>query len=124
MVSWFGPQNQAGFDLSVAPQNRRREVTAWKQVGLGFPILASRLVEAQRWVVHVASSRRLRRVEAEDGRIDAMDCVGLFYPKITILYVLGPRGNLVFSLLLGPINRTLEGWDSLPLHHLSYAIPR
>jgi hypothetical protein len=20
-VSWFGPQNQAGFDLSVAPQN-------------------------------------------------------------------------------------------------------
>jgi hypothetical protein len=28
MVSWFGPQNQAGFDLSVAPQNRRREVGA------------------------------------------------------------------------------------------------
>jgi hypothetical protein len=26
MVSWFGPQNQAGFGLSVAPQNRRREV--------------------------------------------------------------------------------------------------
>jgi hypothetical protein len=22
-VSWFGPQNQAGYDLSVAPQNRR-----------------------------------------------------------------------------------------------------
>jgi hypothetical protein len=28
MVSWFGPQNQAGFGLSVAPQNRRREVSA------------------------------------------------------------------------------------------------
>jgi hypothetical protein len=28
MVSWFGPQNQEGFDLSVAPQNRRREVDA------------------------------------------------------------------------------------------------
>jgi hypothetical protein len=27
-VFWFGPQNQAGFDLSVAPQNRRREVDA------------------------------------------------------------------------------------------------
>jgi hypothetical protein len=27
-VSWFGPQNQAGFGLSVAPQNRRREVSA------------------------------------------------------------------------------------------------
>jgi hypothetical protein len=27
-VFWFGPQNQAGFGLSVAPQNRRREVGA------------------------------------------------------------------------------------------------
>jgi hypothetical protein len=26
MVSWFGPQNQVGFGLSVAPQNQRREV--------------------------------------------------------------------------------------------------
>jgi hypothetical protein len=26
MVSWFGPQNHVGFGLSVAPQNRRREV--------------------------------------------------------------------------------------------------
>jgi hypothetical protein len=25
-VSWFGPQNQADFSLSVAPQNRQREV--------------------------------------------------------------------------------------------------
>jgi hypothetical protein len=28
MVSWFGPQNHADFSLSVAPQNRRREVSA------------------------------------------------------------------------------------------------
>jgi hypothetical protein len=27
-VFWFVPQNQAGFGLSVAPQNRRREVSA------------------------------------------------------------------------------------------------
>jgi hypothetical protein len=27
-VSWFGLQNQADFGLSVAPQNRRREVGA------------------------------------------------------------------------------------------------
>jgi hypothetical protein len=27
-ISWFGPQNQVGFGLSVAPQNRRREVSA------------------------------------------------------------------------------------------------
>jgi hypothetical protein len=26
-VSWFGPQNQVGFGLSVVPQNRRREVS-------------------------------------------------------------------------------------------------
>jgi hypothetical protein len=28
MVSWFGPQNQVGYGLSVAPQNRWREVDA------------------------------------------------------------------------------------------------
>jgi hypothetical protein len=27
-VSWFMPQNQVGFGLSVVPQNRRREVGA------------------------------------------------------------------------------------------------
>jgi hypothetical protein len=27
-VSWFGPQNQVGFGLLVAPQNQRREVSA------------------------------------------------------------------------------------------------
>jgi hypothetical protein len=27
-VSWFAPQNQVDFDLSSAPQNRRREVGA------------------------------------------------------------------------------------------------
>jgi hypothetical protein len=25
-IFWFGPQNQVGFSLSVAPQNRRREI--------------------------------------------------------------------------------------------------
>jgi hypothetical protein len=30
MVSWFGPQNQVGFNLSVAPQNRWREVDVWR----------------------------------------------------------------------------------------------
>jgi hypothetical protein len=27
-ISWFGPQNQVGFGLSIAPQNRQREVGA------------------------------------------------------------------------------------------------
>jgi hypothetical protein len=54
-------------------------------------------------------------VEAEDGRVDATGCVGLFYPKNVVSSVLGPRGIVVFILLLGPINRTLEEWSSFPL---------
>ena len=69
---------------------------AWKQVTLGFPSLASRLVEARLLVVLVASSWRSRGVEAEDGRVDATGCVGPFYPKIFIFYVLGRRGSIVF----------------------------
>jgi hypothetical protein len=47
----------------------RRDLAAcfvWKQVGLGFPSLASRLSEARRRVVHVAPSRRLRQSQIED----------------------------------------------------------
>jgi hypothetical protein len=44
---WFGPQNQAGFGLSVAPQKRRREV------GVG----------------HVSRSSSLLRVEASLARV-------------------------------------------------------
>jgi hypothetical protein len=28
MISWFSPQNHVGIGLSVAPQNRQREVDA------------------------------------------------------------------------------------------------
>jgi hypothetical protein len=35
---------------------------------------------------YVASSRRSHGDEAKDGRVDAMGCIGLFYP------------NLMFSL--------------------------
>jgi hypothetical protein len=59
-VFWFGPQNQAGYDLSVVPENQwddeddagtHQDLAAcftWKPVGLGFPSLASGLVEARR----------------------------------------------------------------------------
>jgi hypothetical protein len=56
-------------------------------------------------MVHVTSSRRLRRVQAEDRRIDATDCVRPFYSNFTVFYVLVSRGILVFSFLLEPINR-------------------
>jgi hypothetical protein len=58
MLSWFGTQNQLDDDFLVAPQNRQEDEMAWgthrglaacftwKQVGLGFPSLVSRLVEA------------------------------------------------------------------------------
>jgi hypothetical protein len=59
---------------------------------------ASKLAE-ERWrVVHVASSRRLCEDEAEDGWVNAMGCIGLFYPYFTIFIVLGPRGILVFLI--------------------------
>jgi hypothetical protein len=53
----------------------------------------------------VASSRRSREDEAEDEQVNAMDCIGLFYPKFVIFVVLGPRGSFVISF---PINRTLR----------------
>jgi hypothetical protein len=62
---------------------------AWKQVWLGFPS------EARRWVVHVAPSRRLRRRQVEDGRVDATDCIGPCYPTFVVFNVLCPRGIVV-----------------------------
>jgi hypothetical protein len=47
------------------------------------------------WMVHMASSRRLHGVEAENGRVDASGCIGLFYPNFAIFIVLGPKGILV-----------------------------
>jgi hypothetical protein len=72
--SSFRPQNQADDDLSVAPQ---------KPMGGG-------------WVVHVPSPRGSHEDEAEDGRINAMGCIRLFYPYFTIFVVLDPRGILIF----------------------------
>jgi hypothetical protein len=66
---------------------------AWKRVRLGFPSLASRLAEAR------------SGDEAEDGRVDAMGCIRLFYPNFTVFIVLGHKDSLVISF---PINRTLR----------------
>jgi hypothetical protein len=68
----------------------------WKQIGLEFSSLASRLVEAHQRVVHVAPSMSLHRVQTEGGRIDAMGCIGPLYPRIVVFYVLGSRGIVVF----------------------------
>jgi hypothetical protein len=50
MVSWFGPQNQAGFGLSVAPQNRRREV------GAGHALRSSSLLGVEASLARVSQS--------------------------------------------------------------------
>jgi hypothetical protein len=79
-------------------QDTHRDLVAcfmWKQVGLGFPSLASRLTEARRRVVHVAPSWRLHRSQVKDGRVDAMDCIRHFYPTFAVFNVLGHRGIVV-----------------------------
>jgi hypothetical protein len=40
-VSWFGPQNQASFGLSIAPQNR------WRKVGAGHASRSSGLLHVE-----------------------------------------------------------------------------
>jgi hypothetical protein len=93
--------------LWVVPQNRWREdgtghasrsagLLHLKQVTLEFSSLASRLAEAQRRVVHVASSWRLHQDQVKDGWVDAMGNVGPCYPYFTVFYTLGPRGIIVF----------------------------
>jgi hypothetical protein len=67
-------------------------------------------------MVHIASSRRLCGVKAEDGWVDVTGCIRLFYPNFTVFIVLGTKGILIlFSLLIGNINRIYGGWSSLRL---------
>jgi hypothetical protein len=45
--------------------------------------------------MHVAPSQRLRRRQVEDGQVDAMGCVGLYYPIFAVFNVLVTRGIVV-----------------------------
>jgi hypothetical protein len=49
-------------------------------------------------MVNVASSQRLCGDEFEDGWVDAMDCIRLFYLNFVVFFVLGHRGSLVINL--------------------------
>jgi hypothetical protein len=49
-VSWFGPQNQVGFGLSVAPQNR------WREVGAGHASRSSDLLRVEASLARVSQS--------------------------------------------------------------------
>jgi hypothetical protein len=85
-VSWFGPQNHVGYGLSIVPQNRWED-----EDGVGHALRSSGLLylEASRArvsqsglktgggatrMVHVASSRRSRGSEADDGWSDGIGC--------------------------------------------------
>jgi predicted membrane-bound mannosyltransferase len=79
-------------------QRETRDEIRWLVVALGFSSLALRLTEAQLRVVHMASSWRLCREEAEDGWVDVTDCFGPFYHKIVVFSVLGSSDIVVFCL--------------------------
>jgi hypothetical protein len=49
-VSWFGPQNQADFSLSVVPQNR------WRDVGAGHTSRSSSLLGIEASLARVSQS--------------------------------------------------------------------
>jgi hypothetical protein len=127
IVSWFGPQNQVGCGLLVAPQNQRED-----EDGVGHASRSSGLLHLKAslarvslyilntgrgvvWMGHVASSRRSRGDEAEDGRVIAMGCIRLFYPNFAISVVLGHKGSLVINF---SINRSpsIGGEDQVFSH--------
>jgi hypothetical protein len=108
MVSWCVRQNQAGYGLSVVPQNRRED-----EDGIGHALRASGLLclEASQarvsqsglktsggvaLMVHMASSRRSRGDEVVDERVDAMGCIRTCYPYFVVFSVLGTMGISVF----------------------------
>jgi hypothetical protein len=79
MVSWFVPQNLAGYGLSVAPQNQREDEDGAGHTSRSSSLLrmeasrarvfqfASKLAEARHQVVHVALSCRLHRDQVKNG---------------------------------------------------------
>jgi hypothetical protein len=67
----------------------------WKQVWLGFFSLASRMVAVRGWMVHVTPSRRLRRSQVEDGRVDTTGYVGPCYSCFIVFILLRPMGIVV-----------------------------
>jgi hypothetical protein len=99
-VSWFEPQNQVGYGLSVAPQNQREDEDGVRNVSRSSGLLrleasqprvsqfASKLVDERRRVLHMASSWRSYGDEAEDGRVNVMGCIRLLYPNFTVFFVL------------------------------------
>jgi hypothetical protein len=71
-----------------------------KQVRLGFPSFASKLMKERLWVMNVASSWRSCGSEAKDGRFDGVECdavkVRPNYSSLDVIFLLAHIGILVF----------------------------
>jgi hypothetical protein len=101
MVSWFGSQNQVGFGLSVAPQNRQMEV------GTVHTSRSSDLLcmEASLVMVFQSGLKTGRGVMAgaARGTINVTGCVESYYPCFIVFILLGHKrhySHLVFCLSL------------------------
>jgi hypothetical protein len=99
-----------GYNLSVMPQNQWEDEDGVRHASRSSSLLHmeanwARVSQSDlktgrgaAQMAHMASSRRSRGDEAEDGGDDAMGCIRLFYPNFVVFIVLGPRGILVFWL--------------------------
>jgi hypothetical protein len=58
-------------------------------------------------MVHVVSSQRSHGDKAEDGWVDVMGYIILFYPNFIIFFVLGHKGNLVIRFSTNRASRAV-----------------
>jgi hypothetical protein len=63
-------------------------------------------------MMHVASLWRLCGDETEDGRVDVMGYIGLFYLNFIVFIVLGHKDSLVISF---PIIRTPKAGEEVSI---------
>jgi hypothetical protein len=101
MVSSFGAQNQTGFRLSIAPENRqededdtgllRMEVSQASVSQSGLKTGGGVTVGGPRCI-----SWKSCEDQVEDRQVDAMGYIGLCYPYLSIFFILGTRGILAF----------------------------
>jgi hypothetical protein len=104
-----------GYGLSVVPQNRREGEHIVGHASRSSGLLHLEASQARvsqsslktsggtTRMVNVASSQMLRGNEVEDGWIDVMGCIRVFYPNFIVFIVLGHKGSLLISF---PIIRT------------------
>jgi hypothetical protein len=110
MVSWFRSQNQAGYDLSIVPQNRWDDEDGAWHVSRSSDLLyveesqtmvfqsSLKTGEGVAQMVHVTSSQMLYRDQVKDGQVGAIGCIRPCYPYFFIFIVLDPKSILVFYL--------------------------